>query len=115
MSVEALMRRAVVRPSNRVVSVLTQILYDDTPKDTTLAASNWIVGDRPASSPRGVQPPALARNEGRVFAQNRTRPDDIYVTNRVSYIGDLNRGDSPQAPARFVQNAMAIALDVATR
>lgn len=93
---------------------------DATPVDTGLARSNWIasVGSRfQASLARPYAPgyklgrreianaqAAKAQARGELYTEEVVR--DAYVQNNVAYIGDLNGGYSPQAPANFVDVAI---------
>ena len=98
-----------------------------TPVDTGRARSNWLPslgGSRQgaippyAPLPQGRDPQKFgeqanaqaAINAARLTVGQRTKPDqDIYLTNNLHYINDLNNGNSVQAPAGFVQMAVEAA------
>ena len=94
-----------------------------TPVDTGRARSNWIVSlSVPVLSPIGPYAPGSKLGKGEranaeaALQQGRERinaargPQDIYISNNVNYIGRLNEGYSAQAPAGFVQSAVARAV-----
>lgn len=94
-----------------------------TPVDTGRARSNWIVSlDAPVVSPRDSYAPGVKLGRGEranadaALAQGKERigaaraGQDIYISNNVYYIGRLNEGYSAQAPAGFVQSAVARAV-----
>lgn len=92
------------------ISVVSDVA-PNTPYKTGQAQSNWIVsigqmnpfykanadhnGGWQESVSEAIQ--ALANYKG---------DSDIHITNNVSYIAELNRGSSRQAPALFVQAAV---------
>lgn len=103
----------------RAALAIDQALVLATPVDTGLARSNWLAS---LSVPRGdtVSPyspgsklgldesanaaSAIAQASGVVA---RRKPEqDIYISNNVPYIGDLNNGTSAQAPKNFVELAV---------
>ena len=85
-----------------------------TPVDTGWARSNWIpnigepldapVGSRSNVS-TGPQNQAEAGIAGYTLSKGR-----VYISNNVPYILRLNEGSSRQAPAGFVQRAVAKAV-----
>lgn len=95
-----------------------------TPVDTGRARSNWIVSlNAPVVLPREPYAPgsklglseranAQAAIDQGVDRINASQPkQDIYISNNVHYIGKLNdEGTSAQAPAGFVQSAVAHAV-----
>jgi len=107
-----------------VIDVYTrfiQTVVPATPKKTGLAQGNWrtsIVnipdgviartsGARAISS--GIQSVRAGRNR-----LSRGRGGTIWVVNNVPYIGLLNSGSSAQAPAFFVETALAAAQNPGT-
>lgn len=97
--------------------VIDQALVVSTPVDTGAARSNWLPSlSFPADRvvpPRGV---IEAIQEARQVqaAYEREDPDEdaraLYITNNLKYVPALNNGWSRQAPAGFVQRAIAIGL-----
>lgn len=99
-----------------------QALTSATPVDTGFARSRWTpsVGPPPATPVANLQSREARVASARAFlAANQARvqriaigraPGEIYISNRVPYIGSLNAGSSSQAPARFVERAVASAL-----
>jgi hypothetical protein len=82
-----------------------------TPVDTGHARSNWIpsVGQHHrgvAGSRESVNHSAQENGVGSVL-QYRLRQGAVFVTNNVPYILRLNAGSSAQAPAGFVDKAVA--------
>lgn len=111
------------RNSDRVVQVAEAILTDlvfVTPVDTSEALSNWQVGvgERP-SSRRGPYFPGkkgstqgqsaeAALAVGLAKLRGKQPGETVYISNLTSYITDLNRGSSAQAPAGFVERAVLL-------
>lgn len=92
-----------------------------TPVDTGRARSNWLVAiGSPTRSTRtpfsagkklGLQEganasAAIAAGEQIIFSRKITQ--DIFISNNLDYIADLNRGTSAQAPALFVEQAVKV-------
>jgi len=89
-----------------------------TPKDTTLARSNWVANiGSPDLSERPIRPAsevvAEARtslDRGRIRAAILSRNSvEIHIANggdKVPYLATLDRGSSKQAPAGFVKMAL---------
>lgn len=76
-----------------------------TPKDTTHAASNWIGGENPHTSPAGSKTNVTWMYLEMGIAEARAwtiRKGKFYLSNMVHYIGALDQGYSPQAPPGFV-------------
>jgi hypothetical protein len=98
----------------RVAVAVDRTVVFATPVDTGRARANWQaqIGS-PAS---GTVPPTTA--EASVAAAqaviNNAKPGDtIHLTNNLPYIGKLNDGWSAQAPANFVQEAVAVGVQTA--
>lgn len=98
-----------------------------TPVDTGWARANWVpnigspapAGNQPTTragrtSAIGSAQGAQAAGEGAV-AGYRVQQGNVHITNNVPYIVRLNEGHSQQAPAGFVQAAIAKAVTVDLR
>lgn len=99
----------------------TANLIEDTPRDTGWARSNWVPSIGAESSQQGnlINPDAGDIAEARrasesgqaLIATSYTlNKGKVFLTNNVPYIGRLNDGHSQQAPAGFVQAAIARAV-----
>lgn len=83
-----------------------------TPVDTGWARANWApnigaplaqtIGSRPKRGGSGIAPANPVGILGYSLGQG-----PIYITNNVPYIQQLNAGSSKQAPAGFIQTAIA--------
>lgn len=99
----------------RVALAVSQTLITSTPVDTGTARSNWQVGlGGPVDdqrSPLGVGEaatgPAIAAAQEEIAG---FREGELYISNPLPYIGRLNEGSSSQAPAGFVEKAIAVAV-----
>jgi hypothetical protein len=111
-SVDALVRKVALAVDQAVVIA--------TPVDTGRARSNWIVtldspatGEIPAHAPgskggTGGANAQAAINAGKqVISRYKDSNSKICITNNLDYIEDLNNGTSAQAPAGFVEQAVA--------
>ena len=90
-------------------AVIDQTVVLSTPVDTGRARANWRVGlnravetatentDRSGSA-------TISENEAQI--QRRSLDEDIYISNNVDYIGELNMGSSAQAPEGFIESAV---------
>lgn len=111
--------------TKRAALVIDQSLVLGTPVKTGRARSNWVV--QLISPARSVIEPyapgdnlgigetqnaAAALAQGRAVIATRQLGQDIYISNNVDYIGDLNDGSSAQAAAGFVENAIDAGNDV---
>ena len=113
--------------TNRLVRTVAlradQAIVSATPVDTGQARSNWLVS---TISPRietippyslgsggstGAANVAAALAQGRAVIATRRDGDDIFIANSLDYIERLNEGFSAQAPAMFVEAAVAAAAD----
>ncbi len=83
----------------------TADLVDATPVDTGWARANWVPGlGTPSSDPVGT-PEAIdsgAQSAGSSAVLSYRFGQLAYIANNTPYIGALNAGHSPQAPAGFV-------------
>lgn len=104
--------------SRQVVTVTrrtTLNLRDRTPRKTGYAASNWVpslggtaVG--PYGSKEAVSFSAQNAGLAEIRSYRITRTEPPIIINAVPYIGLLNFGSSQQAPAFFVERAIADAI-----
>lgn len=85
-----------------------------TPVDTGRARSNWIVqinaaapGEVSSGSFDRSGQGAISQGQGAIAGFKVRKDRSIHITNNVPYIGQLNDGSSAQAPANFVQAAVA--------
>lgn len=89
-----------------VTLVVDKTLADTTPVDTGRARANWLPS---LNAPDTRQVEAGQKEDvGPVLASYRIK-DTIYISNNLPYIRRLNDGWSKQAPAGFVDRALAIA------
>lgn len=101
-----------VRKSNEGMKEVTLATIDalvtDTPKKTNQAAANWqaAIGVLPAFKP-GYTDISGARAAARAVISSRKTGDYTYISNATPYISLLNQGSSQQAPAMFVEKALA--------
>jgi len=88
-----------------------------TPVDTGRARGNWQVTlDNPAVtvtdqlSPSGRE--SVEQGKSAIAQYKGGRPEAaIHITNNLPYIGKLNEGHSAQAPAGFVEKAIAVGVN----
>lgn len=83
-----------------------------TPVDTGQARTNWI-GSIGSASERTVDTAGRAPQQAFRASVLPTilairANDTVFIVNALDYIGDLNRGKSPQAPAGFFQQAVFV-------
>lgn len=107
----------------KVALVVDQRVVEATPVDTGKARSNWIASlNAPVTSTREPYSPGAggstaAANAAAAIQQASTvistaKPgDEVWLSNSVPYIGDLNNGSSTQAPENFVQTAAMSGLE----
>lgn len=101
-----------------VAEKLAHSVYDKTPKDTGYARSNWVVSiGQPIETVVGSKESIDdSRFNSSVFALQQFGllfTNVIYICNNVPYIGKLNDGWSSQAPAGFIEAALADAQTAA--
>lgn len=92
----------------------TANLIETTPVDTGFAKGSWIpsVG-RPSAAVGGEpgSPSGAAQRQGMAEAAGyRLSRGAVFIANNVRYIQKLNEGSSKQAPAGFIQAAIAKAV-----
>lgn len=96
------------------IEIGTRLVYK-TPVDTGRARGGWLPSiDSPAGGEGGADPTgqqAVVKIMGK-FSRNAPAYRVYYITNNVPYIGDLNNGHSQQAPAHFVEMAVAEVINV---
>lgn len=81
-----------------------------TPVDTGYARANWRPSiNVPAVVPISALDPTGAQTAARIKTVSRLARigDEVWIANNAPYIGKLNQGSSPQAPAGFVQSSVA--------
>jgi hypothetical protein len=108
-------RAALDKFVGEVVKMVTLEITDDlitaTPVDTGWARANWVpsIGS-PVSSPSGtrenVSPALQQAGLATVAVGYKLSAGQVFISNNVPYIGALNGGSSPQAPAGFVQDSI---------
>lgn len=96
--------------------VVDQTVVTATPVDTGRARSNWRVDTKPSTGQVEPYAPGEAgstasANTAAAIAQGRQAVqravgDELYISNNLDYIGELNAGSSAQAPANFVEAAV---------
>lgn len=102
----------------RTALAVSQTVVMSTPVDTGRARANWQVSlgqpvqeSLDATDPGGG--PTMAKNANVI---NQARGDAvIYLSNNLDYIVSLNQGSSSQAPAGFVEDAVAQGASVVRR
>ncbi len=100
-----------------IVTELAEVV-PATPVDTGLARGNWRPSlNVPVQSPTSLPDPTGSGAQERIrsVARQYRLGDTVWIVNRVPYIGRLNAGSSPQAPAGFVQAEVRAAVDRARR
>lgn len=107
----------------RIANAVLRAVVFNTPVDTGRARSNWIVTrGSPANWSRlafapgqglgaGETANAIATIEAGNGAIALAQPaDNLFITNNVQYIRELNQGKSTQAGSHFVQRAVLSGL-----
>lgn len=92
-----------------IATHIAQELIPATPVDTGRARGNWRPAlNAPPATPISVLDPTGQATISRIaVVAARFRPGDtLFISNLVEYIGQLNRGSSPQAPPEFVEMAI---------
>lgn len=118
----------VDRLVKKVGLAVDQAVVLATPADTGRARSNWNIGiGRPE---RGVREPfapgsklgigesqnaQAALAEAQAEIPTRRPGQDIYISNNLDYIEQLNDGSSAQAPAMFVEQAVETGRELVRR
>ncbi len=102
----------------RAIQGVVQIVFEEvgsqvvrrTPVDTGFARANWRpTRNSPSTRPVTALDPTGSATIARIAAVARSYRlgDTLYNVNRAPYIGLLNQGRSPQAPAGFVGSAVS--------
>ena len=119
-------KRVMKQLNDAVSEVVVELAVDlnrrlerATPKDTGLAAKNWIARKRAATG-KLVSPPSAAAAAQLAGIQDiktfdAKRDGKIIIENNTPYISDLNSGASRKAPSGFVQGAIARAVGALRR
>jgi hypothetical protein len=107
------------------LAIFTELVVQ-TPVDTGRARSNWLIGlggppddgNIPAWAPGQDGNTAAANSTATIAAgtaavSDREPGQDIYISNELPYIEQLNKGSSAQAPAGFVETAVQYGSAVA--
>jgi hypothetical protein len=99
----------------KAAKVINQTVILATPVDTGRARSNWLVSiDQPRKETietLGKDPSAAISEGNQVINGYKKENKAIYISNNLPYIGRLNEGYSAQAPAAFVEQAVAAAVN----
>lgn len=114
-------RRVVIGSSALVKETaiaIDQAVVVATPVDTGRARGNWVVGiGSPVRSTTEDTDPSgqetINRNNQAISGALGGR--EIYISNNLPYISALNNGTSAQAPAGFVEQAVAVGVDTVRR
>lgn len=105
--------------ASNVALEIVRELAQKTPVDTSRALSNWRVGlGRPESSSITPHFPGIlgdTKSESATATVDAARDvltgkrpgQPVYIANFLTYIDDLNEGKSRQAPAGYVESAIA--------
>lgn len=119
----------VTKAVRRVAITADAAVVMATPVDTGRARSNWIValsapasgviepyapGEGGSTGPANTQA-ALDQGEQVITGYTAGHDIEIHITNNLPYIQRLNDGHSAQAPANFVETAVAEAVAAARR
>lgn len=104
---------------------LTDVLRTTTPVDTGWARANWVPqagspfeGNTEELDPgeRFLRTPAQEASQATAIAAlSSYRGGEVFINNNVPYITELNEGSSQQAPAGFVQMAIAAVVQLMQR
>ena len=93
---------------------INQTLILSTPVKTGRARNNWFasisVPSEEVTDKKNYDPSGAARIQENQSEINLVQPEQsIYISNNLPYISKLNEGSSAQAPAGFVEAAVAVA------
>lgn len=98
----ALLARIAERTRELTINAHAEISRD-TPVDTGFARANWQITIGAPAVGTGDSSESLA-------SYNPERDGSTFITNNAHYIQRLNAGSSSQAPAAFVESAIARAV-----
>lgn len=93
--------------------IINQVIVSETPVKSGHARANWQIGiSEPITSEIDEEDPSGSATIERNASTIKQAPPhkDIILSNNVPYIHKLNEGSSSQAPAQFVQIAVAEAI-----
>lgn len=105
----------------KVILAVDQAVVFATPVDTGRARANWqpSIGapitttlPEPSGPNIGTGAAIAAGQQVALQYQGGAKSPTVYINNNLPYIQRLNEGSSKQAPAMFVQSAIAIAVSV---
>jgi hypothetical protein len=93
---------------NRLALRIDARLVQETPKDTTEAASAWLISvGSPDNSESTMQNPAAAISNGAAKINAAPTYTKLYIQNTKPYIDRLNNGWSLQAPSKYIDRIIA--------
>jgi hypothetical protein len=98
--------KTIEKTVRAIVFVLDSQLANRTPVDTGRARANWIPSLNSPSKAK-VEPNQKI-DVSSVLATYKVK-DTVFISNNLPYIRRLNEGHSKQAPAGFVDDAIAVA------
>lgn len=104
------LRGTADRVMKRLALSVNAELIEATPVDTGFARASWIASiGSPSNAVAGsrdeIDRAAQSAAQARLLVYT-VRQGDIWISNNVQYIGELNEGHSPQAPAGFIEDAI---------
>ncbi len=102
---------------SEIISEIGKAIVTATPVDTGFARANWRPSlNAPATSPVSFLDPTGTATISKIntIAKQWRLGEQAFITNQAPYIGRLNQGSSPQAPADFVRTAVERGLRQAT-
>ncbi len=95
------------------VRVAGEAVVENTPVDTGLTRSNWTASvDGPDLSPRGIRSVEATVGEMRTRVDGLGPDREVHIANgsdKIPWLGRLNRGSSTQAPMGFLRISVQIA------
>lgn len=103
---------AILNTSKKLAIQINQVVILATPVDTGRARANWIASLKNANTSQQDSEdkaggPTIAKNNDTI--NSMSEPVNIHISNNLEYIVPLNNGHSKQAPAGFVETAVAVA------
>lgn len=115
------LERFAERVITKIVLDLTANLIETNPVDTGWSRANWVpsIGTPFLADLSGIEPSVAGASAAGTKQQSalagiasgyRLGMGSVFVSNNVPYIVRLNDGSSSQAPAGFVQQAIAKAV-----
>lgn len=95
----------------RTALVVHSVVVLGTPVDTGRARGSWLVAIGSAAEGTAETPADFgfvpSRDKAEKVLKGYKAQGDVHITNNLPYIAPLNRGHSKQAPAGFVEDAIA--------